>query len=163
MGVNVLNPSNLTDLERVILAILGAGLVPSSVANDPGFRIDYLAAVTAALLRDEPEDAYLSQDGAPAPELVRELSDAIYSLGDRRVLALGAAPANPFINLDGAPPPASDRVIPINFDQHPAVFDRYLAGRCLDELLRHPKVYRFIMDKYADSSEVWQRVYKQYT
>jgi hypothetical protein len=158
-----LTPSDLNEIERTILAILGAGLVPSSVANDRGFRLDYLAAVTLALLRDQADDAYLTADGDATLQLQSEFTGAIYDLADRGVLALGAAPANPFLNVEGESPAGVDRTGPVNFDQHPAVFDRYLAGRCLDELLRHPGAYRFIMGKYADSSEAWQRVYKQYT
>ena len=163
-AVNTLSPSDLTELERTVLALLGAGLAPSSVANDAGFRLDYLTAVTLALLRNEPRDAYLAPDGAATPALRRDLSDAMYDLADRQVLAFEAAPANPLLNIEGGiDAKIADRSRPVSFDQHPTVFDRYLAGRCLDELLRHPDAYRFVMGMYADSSEVWQRVYKQST
>lgn len=158
-----LNPGDLTEIERALLAILGSGLVPSSVANDPGFRLDYLIAVTVALLRNEAEDTYLAGETEATEGFRRELSDAFYDLAERRIIALGAAPANPLFDLESNIPRLAARDTPVNFDQHPTVFERYLAGRCLDEVLRHPAAYRFIMGKYADSSEVWQRVYKQYT
>jgi hypothetical protein len=159
--VTALNPGDLTETERVLLALLGAGLAPSSLAHDASFRLDYLSAVTLALVRGQPENAYLTPAGEAIPEVQRELSEAIYDLTDKRVLSAGGPSADPLVNLEGQQAPVADRSTPINFDQHPTVFDRYLAGRCLDELLRNTDVYHFVMAKYADSSEIWQRVARQ--
>jgi hypothetical protein len=157
-----LNSSDLSELERVLLAILGAGLAPAAVANDPSFRLDLLSAETLSRLRGEPASTYLRSQSEVKPDFGVRVSDAIYDLEEKEVLSAGGPSPSGLIDLSGRQQPLVDRTVPINFDQHPTVFDRYLAGRCLDELLRHPDVYRFIMDKYADSSEVWQRVYEQY-
>jgi hypothetical protein len=159
--VNSINPGDLTDVERATLAILGAGLVTSSMAKDPSFRLDYLTAVTLAALRGEPEGAYLAEDGGATAAIQEQLSAALFDLTDRRILMAGPAPVNPLLNVDGGTAFVADRSAVVNFDDFPAEFDRYLAGRCLDEVLRNPEAYHFIMGKYADSSEVWQRLYKQ--
>lgn len=156
-------PEALSELERVTLGVLGAGLAPADLANDPTLRLDYVTAVSLALQRGLSETAYLEPGGGQARrDFQRELTDALYDLEQKGVLGVGGPP--PGLMLDGSvqPPVRPARVEVANFDQPPKVFDRYLAGRCLDELLRQPAVYHFVMGKYADSSEVWQRVYKQY-
>jgi hypothetical protein len=158
--VNNLNPGDLSDLERAVLAILAAGLVSSAIANDGSFRLDYLTAMTLAALRDEAEDANLTPDGAVSAEFQQQVCSALFNLADRRVLSLGSAPAAPLLTVDGPAAFVADRSVAVNFDEFPSVFDRYLAGRCLDEVLRNPDAYRFVMGKYADSSEIWQRLYK---
>lgn len=160
-GVESLNPSDLTEIERVLLAVLGAGLTPSAIANDVGFRLDVLSAIALALLRGEPQDRYLASSVTATPELQQALTEAVDDLTERRVLMTSEPPMATFLALEGSPAPLPSRTAPLNFDQHPTVFDRYLAGRCLDELLRHPDVYRFIMARYADSSEIWQRFTRQ--
>jgi hypothetical protein len=159
--VTTINPSDLTDLERVLLAVLGAGLAPSSLANDPSFRLDALCGTTLALLRGEPPLRYLMSDHEATPEFRASLSEAIYDLSDRRVLMSAEPAPSTFVALEGEQPAPTDRSVPVNFDFPPSVFDRYLAGRCLDELLRNADVYRFIMGKYAESSEIWQRIARQ--
>jgi hypothetical protein len=161
--MNNLNPADLTDIERAILAIIAAGLAPSSVAGDRTLRLDYLTAVTVATLRGEEEDALLAPDGQASAAVQQEASIALYDLADRRVISLGSRPVAPLLNVDREPSFAADRNVAVNFDDFPNIFDRYLAGRCLDEVLRNPAAYRFIMGKYADSSEIWQRVYRQGT
>jgi hypothetical protein len=161
-GVPALSSENLSPLERAVLAILGAGLAPASVAHDPSFRIDVLAAVILARIESKPDSSYLHAPGEATPEFQARTRDAIYDLTDKQILSTGGPPISGFVDLEGQQRVLADRGTAIHFDQHPAVFDRYLAGRCLDELLRDPKVYAFIMGKYAESSEVWQRVYEQY-
>ena len=163
--VTTLNPDDLGELERVLLGVLGAGLVPSSIAADPSFRYDYLTAVSFALWQGLPRETYLEPDGTRATEVFqRQLSDAVYELEQRRVLVVsGPSPEvllDPSAGASGGAVPARREAM-ANFDQEPAIFDRYLAGRCLDEILRNTAVYRFIMDKYADSSEIWQQHYKE--
>ena len=162
-AVAALNPSDLTELERVTLGVLGAGLAPSSVAHDDSFRLDVLTATSLALLRGLSESAFLAADGTATAAFQRELSDAYYDLDAKRILGLGGPPVDALIMPGAEAERRVDRGPLANFAQHPTVFDRYLAGRCLDELLRNPAVYRYIMGKYAESSEVWQRVYRQYT
>lgn len=161
--MTALNPADLTELERIALGVLGAGLAPSSVAHDQSLRLDVLTAVSLALLRGLPADAFLNLDGNGTPAFQRELSDAYCDLDEKRILGLGGPPLEPLMMPGAEPVRRPDRRPLANFEQHPTVFDRYLAGRCLDELLRNGEVYQYIMGKYAESSEVWQRVYRQYT
>jgi len=157
-----LEPAQLSDLERVLLTVLAAGLTPSSLAADPSFRLDVLCARTLALLRGEAPEQYLSTESQATPEFQNELTAAIHRLMDRRILAGdGGDGSAAFLALEGEPAPVAAASGPVDFTTFPAVFDRYLAGRCLDELLRNPDVYRYIMDKYADSTEIWQRVARQ--
>lgn len=154
------NPNDLNELEQILLGVLGAGLVPSNVAGDASFRLDYLCAVSLALIRAEPRETYLDPDGRKAtPALQHDLTDALADLEQKRILSSGGSEL--LLTPDQPPSPAPHQQL-ANFDQHPKIFDRYLAGRCLDALLRNTAVYRFIMDKYADSSEVYQKNYQQY-
>lgn len=161
--MTTVNPEDLSELERVLLGVLGAGLAPSSVAGDPTFRIDHLTAVGLALLRGLSRQTFLNPAGPGATDAFqRALTEALHALEDRKILGVGSPPPDMVLTIDNQPAARIPRAEVANFDQQPKVFDRYLAGRCLDELLNHPDVYRFIMDKYGESSEVWQRVYKQY-
>lgn len=163
--MTTLNPEDLDELERVLLGVLGAGLVPSSIAGDPSFRYDSLTAVSFAMWQGLPRETYLEPSATRASEAFqRQLSDAVYDLEQRRVLVVSGPSPEMLLDLDasasGGAVHARREAMP-NFDQEPAIFDRYLAGRCLDEILRNAAVYRFIMDRYADSSEIWQRHYKE--
>jgi len=178
--VTVLTIHDLGELESVALGVIGAGLVPSSVAHDSTFRLDSLTAISLALSRGLPSDAFLSSDGSARPAFQSELAAAYYELDAKRILGLGGPPTNVLLEPGEGeirrydPPKTPAAATPVtssargpaarlpNFDQYPTVLDRHLAGRCLDKLLKHPDVYTFIMGKYADSSEIWQRVYKQY-
>jgi hypothetical protein len=133
------------------------------VAHDPSFRLDVLTAVSLALLRDLPESTYLETPERATPDFQRRLSDAYYDLDAKRILGVGGSPVQALIMPGTEPQRSIDRGPLANFEQYPTVFDRYLAGRCLDQLLTNTRVYRYIMGKYAESSEVWQRVYRQYT
>jgi hypothetical protein len=156
-----LEPAQLSELERVLLTVLAAGLAPSSIAGDPSFRLDVLCARTLALLRAEPPEQYLSSENQATPEFQRDLTAGIHGLMDRRILAAGGGDATAFLALEGEPAPVVASAGPVDFTTFPTVFDRYLAGRCLDELLRNTEVYRYIMGKYADSTEIWQRAARQ--
>jgi hypothetical protein len=157
------NPGDLSEIEQVLLGVLGAGLAPSSVAGDPSLRLDYLTAVSLALVRGLPREAYLVPGGATATQAFqRELTDALYGLEERKILGVGAPPADVLLTPEIEQPARSTHEPVANFDYYPKVFDRYLTGRCVDTLLRNPAVYRFIMDKYADSSEIYQKHYQEY-
>ncbi len=49
----------------------------------------------------------------------------------------------------------------VDLDRPPAIFDRYLSHQCLELLMRNKPVYDFVMGKYAESSEIWQRLREQ--
>ena len=161
--MTIYNPNELGELERVLLGVLGAGLAPSSVAGDPTLRLDYLTAVSLALLRGLPRETYLKPESAQATEAFqRELTDALYDLEDCKILGVNAPPLDMLLGPEAPPAKRSGHEPIANFDRYPKVFDRYLTGRCVDEILKHPAVYRFIMDKYAESSEVYQQHYQDY-
>jgi hypothetical protein len=48
----------------------------------------------------------------------------------------------------------------IETSKNPTVFDRHLSGICMEDLLSHPdrEIYRFLMDRYAESGLHWQRL-----
>jgi hypothetical protein len=115
-----------------------------------------------ALLHGETDQRYLGSGGQATPQFQAELTAAIHGLTDRHILMAGGAGATAFVGLDGLDgAPATPAAAPIDFDSFPALADRYLAGRCLDDLLRNSAAYRYIMDKYAESSEIWQRSARQ--
>jgi hypothetical protein len=91
------------------------------------------------------------------------LTDVVRHLEVKKILGMGGPPPEVWLSpgIPAVRAPGQDPIA--NFDQHPTVFDRHLAGRCLDEILRNEAIYRYIMGKYAESSEIWQRVYRQYT
>jgi hypothetical protein len=151
----------LNELEKVALGVIGAGLAPSSLAHDRSFRLDTLTAISLALARGLDRGALLDGNGDAGDAFQSELAATYDALDRKRILGLGGP--NDVLLMPGEAPhsPRDQRQLP-NFDQYPTVFDRHLAGRCLDELLKQPDVYRFIMGKYAESSEIWQRVYRQY-
>jgi hypothetical protein len=160
--VTMLNPGDLEELERAALGILGAGLAPSSVAGDPSFRLDVLIATSFALVQGLAPGSYLEPSGGATAAFQRRLTDAFHVLEDKKILGMGGPPPEVRISpgTGAFRAPGQDPIA--NFDQHPTVFDRHLAGRCLDEILRNGDVYRYVMGKYAESSEIWQRVYRQY-
>jgi len=165
--VAVLTIHDLSELELVALGVIGAGLAPSSVAHDSSFRLESLTAISLALSRGLPAAALLTSDGSAGSAFQAELAATYHALDAKRILGLGGPPTGVLLEPgDGEVRQQSVSKTPAarlpNFDQYPVVLDRHLAGRCLDELLKHPDVYTFIMGKYADSSEIWQRVYQQY-
>jgi hypothetical protein len=153
---------DLSELERVALGVIGAGLVPSSVAGDASFRLDVLTAVCLALSRGLGPNEFLESDGAATAGFQAELATAYDDLDAKRIIGVGGPQADAILRPGEPQIRQTKPAQPPNFDQGPTVFDRFLAGRCLDAILKHPDVYRFIMARYADSSEIWQRVYKQY-
>jgi hypothetical protein len=159
--MQTVEPQQLSELERVLLTVLAAGLAPSALAGNPSFRLDVLCARTLALLRREPAQTYLASEAEARPDFQRWLSAAVHSLTDRRILVAGGESSSAYVPIEGEPEPVGLSHELVDFNVFPAVFERHLAGRCLDELLRDPEVYRFIMDKYAESTEIWQRAARQ--
>jgi hypothetical protein len=153
------SPADLSLIERTYLGVLATGMVPARLANDPWLRLDYVTAVCLALREGQPRDAYLVGEG---PEVTAAfatvLTQAVLALDAKRILAAGTPPPDVLGGPElvrPRPPPALD------FDQHPRIWDRFLAQQCMEELFQHPAVYPFLMDKYQDSGEVWRRLYRQ--
>lgn len=157
---SLLNPVDLTDLERTYLGVVATGIVPGSLAKDSTFRADYLTAVCLALQQDAPRDRYLEGGGAAVTaEFQRALTEAALALDARGVISAGTPAPVEVLSLDpDVVRPPAPRVI--DFDQAPRLFDRTLAQQCMETLFQHPQVYPFLMGRYQDSSEIWGRLYK---
>lgn len=154
-----LKMTDLTDLERLYLAVVAVGLVPSKLAGDPQFRVDYITAVCWALSRDEAAESYLNGSGPDcSPEFARDLAGAMRALEEKGVIRIGAPPPGMGLLILDEPTRFATDWSSVDLDTMPQVVDRFLAHECLDALLNHHAVYSFIMDKYAESSEVWQKL-----
>lgn len=152
-----LNPSDLTPLEQTYLGVLAVGLPPHMLVGDPWLRIDYLTAVSQALREGKPANAYLLDEGPePQPAFVTALKEAISLLEEKDIL--GTSPPAVLFTFGMPARPDLTRIDP---NTPPAIFDRYLAQQCMNALLAHPQVYQFLMAKYAESSEHWQRLVQQ--
>ena len=154
----VLQPSDLTPLQRTYLGVLDTGMVPADLAGDPTLRLDYVVAVCQALREGEPEDTYLDGGATPRASFLAGLTTAALDLDAKGVLSVGPPPADLLLS-----PEAPSRHTPteIDFEQRPRVLDRYLAHACLEELFADSRVYPFLMGKYQDSGEVWARLYRE--
>ncbi len=154
-------PEDLTDLERTYLGVLATGIVPARLAGDPWLRMDYITAVCLALQEGKPQTAYLDGEGPEITPAFRDaLTEAALALDAKGIIAAGTPLSEQVLSTDPAlVRPRPPRVI--DFDQHPRIFDRFLAQRCMETLFQHPAVYPFLMGKYQDSAEVWGRLYRQ--
>jgi hypothetical protein len=154
-----LYPSDLTLLERTYLGVLDTGMVPARLAGDTSLRMDYVTAVCQALREDKASDAYLDEGGSvPAQSFLTDLTAAAHSLHEKGIIAVTVFPADTVLTVDEARPRPPQE---IDFDQHPRIWDRYLAHACMEELFSDRRVYPFLMGKYQDSGEVWARLYKE--
>jgi hypothetical protein len=158
-GRAVLHPADLSLLERTYLGVLDTGMVPAKLAGDPSLRMDYVTAVCLALREGRERDAYLDASRAePTAEFIEDLTTAAQSLDAKGVISVGPPPPDLILTPDMPRPPAPRS---IDFDQHPRIWDRYLAHTCLEELFSDRRVYTFLMGKYQDSGDVWARLYKE--
>ena len=152
-------PADLTLLERTYLGVLATGMASARLANDPWLRMDYVTAVCVALTEGRPPHTYVVGEGPDVtPDFTRALTEAALALDEKGIISAGSPPPDVLGSPDlmrPRPPPV------IDFDQHPRIWDRFLAHECMEELFRNPAVYPFLMGKYQDSSEVWGRLYQQ--
>ena len=152
-------PADLTPIERTYLGVLATGMVPARLAQDPWLRMDYVTAVCLAIVEGRPPETYVVGEGpAVTPEFNRALTEAALTLDDKGIIAAGSPPPDVLGGPDimrPKPPPV------IDFDQHPRIWDRYLAHECLEELFGDARVYPFLMGKYQESGAVWARLYQQ--
>jgi hypothetical protein len=148
--------AELSSLERTYLGVLAVGLPPHKLVGDPWLRLDYLTAVAHAGMEGKPAEAHLQGDGPePVAEFVSALREAIHGLEQKEVLGT-SAPSVVFA-FDMAPSGPAD-LSSIDLTATPTIFDTFLAQQCMNVLLGNPQVYAFIMGKYAESSEQWQRL-----
>jgi hypothetical protein len=158
-GRAVLHPADLSLLERTYLGVLDTGMVPAKLAGDPSLRMDRVTAVCLALREGRERDTYLdTSKDEPTAAFIQDLITAVRSLDAKGVISIGPPPPDMILTPD-APRAPAPRVI--DFDQHPRIWDRYLAHTCLEELFSDSRVYPFLMGKYQDSGEVWSRLYKE--
>ncbi|MGH2586992.1 MAG: hypothetical protein ACRDJE_18925 [Dehalococcoidia bacterium] len=155
----VLHPSDLSPLERTYLGVLDTGMVSARLADDPSLRTDHVTAVCLALREGKPQDSYLRGDGVePKAGFLTELTGAVRSLEERGVISTAPPPPDLILTPET---PRSAPAGPVDFDQRPKIWDRYLAHECMEELFRDDRVYPFLMGKYQDSGDVWARLYRE--
>ena len=160
----VVEYEDLSPLARAYLGVIAMGLVPARLASDESFRIDYLTAICEALLAGRSVDAPPGGDGHEPPAPFRdELRAAIAELDGLGVILAGGDGVTAMLPIIGSPmsklTPA--QIARLDLNQPPRVLDNYLAHKALDAILSHPGVYAFLMGKYAESSEIWQRLVAQ--
>ena len=154
-----LRPADLSLLERTYLGVLDTGMVSARLAGDPALRMDSVTAVCLALREGKAPETYLVDGGPePAPAFLDDLAAAAHALDAKGVISIGAPPPDMILSPDLARPTPPAR---LDFDQHPRIWDRYLAHTCMEELFQDSRVYPFLMGKYQDSSEVWSRLYRE--
>ena len=154
-----LNLADLASLEQTYLGVAAVGLPPHALVGDPWLRLDYLTAVSHALVEAKSADTYLMGEGPePKPEFLTALKEAVWALEEKSII--GTSPPVVLFSFD-APKPGKPDLSTIDPNTPPAIFDRYLAHQCMNALLAQPEVYQFLMGKYAESSEQWQRLTEQ--
>ena len=155
----ILHAADLSLIERTYLGVLDTGMVPSRLAGDPTLRLDSVTAVCLALREAKPGSAYLEGDGPePSAAFLQDLTAAVVALDDKGVLSVGMPPPELVLSAETPRPrPAG----PLDFDQRPRIWQRYLAHECMEELFSDSRVYPFLMGKYQDSGDVWSRLYKE--
>lgn len=154
--MSALTVNDLTLLEQTYLGVLATGLVPADLAGDDRFRMEYVCALCHALRQGLPADAFTAESHVADAEFRKQLRETMIDLDQKRVIGIGP-PQDTVILRPEVPPDAAYGAVDLN--RHPPIFDRYLAQRCMDELLNHPDAYRLLMDLYAESGEVWRRLY----
>lgn len=159
-GEPALHEGDLTPLQQAFLGVLALGLPPAGLAGDASFRLDVLTASACALQEGRPEAHYLAAGGAAAQdEFEQRLSREVIDLDRKAVISLGAPPGINVTMMGGIGDPGGWRRV--NFEQAPRIFDKHLAHDCLESLLRLPDVHAYLMRKYGDGSEVWQRLMRE--
>ena len=140
--------------------MLALGLPPATLAGDATFRLDVLAASALALAQGRDEAFHLDPGGHSASNAIADLlTAATVSLDEKGIISLGAPPGINVTLMGGIGTREGWRAI--DFEQAPRIFDRYLAHACLESLLSQPAVHPYLMRKYGDGSEVWQRLMRE--
>jgi len=149
------NPEDLEPIQVALLGVLCIGLPPSRAAGDDTFRADHVTAVVASLKETGQRDANLVHGSASVtPGFRAMLRAAVVDLATKGIVAEQPA-GMPAAQGGFEAGLAIDMVDP---DEHPAVLDRYLAQQCMEVLFNVPAVYPYLMDRYAQSGEVWRRL-----
>ncbi len=157
--MSALTVADLTPVECTYLGVLSLGLVSADQAHDDRFRMERVCAVTHALLQGEPETTLLVAAESATPAFRDELRAAMVDLDQKGVIGIG--PPQDLVILRPAAERPGDGYGSVDINRHPPIFDRYLAQRCMDELLANPAVHQFLIALYAESGEVWHTLYQQ--
>ncbi|HZQ35746.1 MAG TPA: hypothetical protein VFD32_07425 [Dehalococcoidia bacterium] len=158
--MTVLSPADLSSLQRTYLGVLALGLVSADQARDPRFRIEYICARCQAMVERRPADDFADAAEHRATEPFRaELREAIIDLDRKGVIGLG--PPQDLVVLRPSPESREAAYARLDLNYHPPIFDRYLAQRCMDELLSLPEAHTYLMALYADSGDVWHEIYQR--
>ncbi len=151
----VFEPQDLSSLERALLGVLCVGLPPSRAAGSDAFRVDYVTAVVHALQGGLAPEAFLVAPGGGVSAPFRDrLREAIVTLEQKQIVA----PVTVGVPAAAGGYEAGLAIDLVDPDTQPAVLDRYLAQRCMEELFLLPAVYPFLMERYSTSGEVWRRL-----
>lgn len=156
--MTALTVADLTPVERTYLGVLSLGLVSADQAHDDRFRMERVCAIVHALRQGLPEAALQDGDGCATPDFREELQTAIVDLDQKGIIGIGP-PQDLVILRPAAERPVGHADVEVN--RHPPIFDRYLAQRCMDELMENETVHRFLIELYAESGEVWHTLYQQ--
>lgn len=158
--MTVLMPADLSTLQRTYLGVLALGLVSADQARDPRFRIEYICARCQAIVERRPAAAYAGDADHRAVEPFRtELREAMIDLDRKGVIGLG--PPQDLVVLTPSLETREAAYAKVDVNRHPPIFDRYLAQRCMDELLSLPEAHAYLMALYADSGEIWHAIYQR--
>lgn len=158
--MTVLTPADLSSPQRTYLGVLALGLVSADQARDPRFRIEYICARCQAIVAGQTASAYANDADHRAVEPFRtELREAVIDLDRKGVIGLG--PPQDLVVLRPSPESREAAYAKLDLSYHPPIFDRYLAQRCMDELLSLPEAHTYLMALYADSGDVWHEIYQR--
>ena len=158
--MTVLTPADLSPLERTYLGVLSLGLVSADLAHEPRFRMEYICARCQAMVERRPESVYADDAVHHATaRFCAELREAMIDLDRKGVIGLG--PPQDLVVLKPSPESRESTYANLDVNHHPPIFDRYLAQRCMDELLALPEAHGYLMTLYADSSDVWHELYQR--
>jgi DNA-binding FadR family transcriptional regulator len=112
------------------------------------------------MVEHQPASAYAVDSEHRAVEPFRAtLREAMIDLDRKGVIGLG--PPQDLVVLRPSPESREAAYASVDLNRHPPIFDRYLAQRCMDELLALPEAHAYLMALYADSSDVWHEVYQR--
>ncbi|HEY7295342.1 MAG TPA: hypothetical protein VH916_09875 [Dehalococcoidia bacterium] len=158
--MSVLNPEDLSSLQRTYLGVLALGLVSADQARDPRFRMDYICARCQAMTEHLPPERFAGATEFSASEPFRaDLREAMIDLDRKGIIGLG--PPQDLVVLRPSLESREAVYATVDVNRHPPIFDRYLAQRCMDMLLSLPEAHTYLMALYADSGEVWQGLYQR--
>lgn len=156
--MTALTVADLSPIARTYLGVLALGLVSADQARDARFRMERICAISHALVQELPETTFLAPGGEEATAAFRDgVRVAIIDLDQKGVIGIG--PPQDLLILRPVAVPAAYGDVDVN--RHPPIFDRYLAQRCMDELMAIPRLHDLLMELYAESSDVWRVLYQQ--